>query len=154
MAKTTIISSISRNTTYPVTQTISAPNNCGMLILKVDDSITNQMIYELPNINVTIYTTSNIKIKSFDINLTTFSSDKRDISKKKQYAIPIYNIPNSCIISIKPLFDNNAISSHNQLIDNGIIDSSKWDSTTVNFNIAIYFDDSAVKSGIHSNVEL
>lgn len=144
MAQTEILSSVSRSTTYPVTETISAPNNCGLLAVSLDNSWTDQMLFELPVLNVNLYTQQDILFKSFDINLQTFNSDNNTISIADSYAIPLYNLPTDFTISVIPLFDNNSLTAHNELIENGIEESSLWDTETSTFTLSLYFDDTSI----------
>jgi len=55
MSKTTIIDGIDRSTEYPVAVTTSAPYNCGTICVTLGGEWTEQMISELPSINVKIY---------------------------------------------------------------------------------------------------
>jgi len=168
MAITNLISSISRTTDYPVSISASADNNCGTLQLILDDSWTDQMIHELPAINITILTADDSKYLSFDINMSTVNEElrnkERSLSPADPYSIAIYDIPKTIKFSITPLFDNYALKSHNDLIKDGSIDifntnnkgivdtdtddysSELWTTPTSTFNITINFDNSNVSS--------
>ena len=168
MAITNLISSISRTTDYPVSISASADNNCGTLQLILDDSWTDQMIHELPAINITILTADDSKFLSFDVNMSTVNEEyrnkERSLSPADPYSIAIYDIPKTIKFSITPLFDNYALKSHNDLIKDGSIDifntnnkgivdtdtddysSELWTTPTSTFNITINFDNSNVSS--------
>lgn len=165
MSKITLINSITRTGTYPKQVPIEAKSNCGTLQLFLNNEWTNQMIHELPSINITIYTPDNSKFLSFDIIMSTVNEELIKISPTEPYSIPIYNIPQDCKFSITPLFDNYALQSHNDEIidgnieifntsDKGIVDSNEssylyelWNTATNYFDITIVFDNDNISSG-------
>lgn len=165
MAQTTILSSIQRSQTFPITKSIQAPNNCGTLSLILDQSWTEQMIHELPTINVAVFVDTDIKLLSIDIDMTTFCSDRIDIEPVKPYSIPLFDLPEYFDFVVTPIFDNNALSAHNAQIDSGDIDvfntsdtgivdtdikdyyNDFWDTPTSTFIVKIVFDNSNISSG-------
>lgn len=165
MAQTSVLSSIQRSGTFPITQNISAPNNCGTLALILNQNWTEQMIHELPTINVAVYVDTDIKLLSIDIDMTTVCSDKTDLEPIKPYSIPLFDLPESFDFVVTPIFDNNALASHNAQIDSGdvnvfntsdtgIVDtnitdysSEYWTTRTDSFDIDIVFDDTKITSG-------
>lgn len=168
MSTTTLLSSISRTTDYPISISAYADNNCGTLQLILDDSWTNQMIHELPAINISILTADGSKFLSFDVNMSTVNEElrnkERSLSPADPYSIAIYDIPKDITFSITPLFDQYALKAHNDLIndgnieifetsDKGIVDTDSdnystelWTTPTSTFDITIIFDNSNVSS--------
>lgn len=163
MAITNLISNINKTGTYPVSIDIECEYNCGMLSLILDNSWTDQMIQELPTINIQAFTNDGCKIISIDIDMDTLN---REISEPtKPYSIPVYNLPNSFVFKVTPLFDKYALQSHNDQIDTGdfglfttsgtgIVDTNikdysslYWTTPTQTFNISIDFDDSNIVAG-------
>lgn len=162
MAQTTIISSITRSNTYPESISVTAPSNCGMLSI-VLDNWTEQMICELPTINVKAFIDQDTVFCSFDIDLRTVK-DYESKNPTDPYTIPVYDIPASCLLSVTPIFDNNALTSHNNVLENGNIEFFEtsdsgivqtetvqnnlyWNTPTSSFNVSITFDNSNIKSG-------
>jgi hypothetical protein len=164
MSQTTLISSITRTGTYPVSSSITAENNCAMLSLILTSTWTEQMIHELPNINIAFYADSNIKIASIDVDMTTVNNSVGGIEPIQPYTIPIQNVPSSFVIKITPLFDKYALSAHNATVETGnisnfgtiagIVDtdindysSELWTTPTQTFDISIVFDDTNFVAG-------
>lgn len=169
MSQTTLLSSINRTTDYPVTVSSTADNHCGTLQLILGSDWTNQMIHELPAINISILTTDGSKFLSFDVNMSTVNEELRNkdrsLTPAEPYSIAIYDIPKDITFSITPLFDQYALKAHNDLIndgnieifetsDKGIVDtdsedysSELWTTPTATFDITIIFDNSNVSSG-------
>ena len=169
MATTTLLSSINRTTQYPITVSSTADSHCGTLQLILDSDWTNQMIHELPAINISILTSDGSKFLSFDVNMSTVNEElrnkERSLSPAEPYSIAVYDIPKDITFSITPLFDNYALKAHNDLIkdgsidifnttDKGIVDTDSddystelWTTPTDTFNITIIFDNSNVSSG-------
>lgn len=162
MAQTTIISSITRSNTYPESISVTAPSNCGMLSI-VLDNWTEQMICELPTINVKAFIDQDTVFCSFDIDLRTVK-DYESKNPTDPYTIPVYDIPADCLLSVTPIFDNNALTSHNSVLENGNIEFFEtsdsgivqtetvqnnlyWNTPTSIFNVSIIFDNSNIKSG-------
>lgn len=165
MAQTTLISSISRSTAYPVSVQATADNSCGTLSLIIPNAWSKQMLMELPTINISIFMEDGTKLKSFNINMTTVNNEIKNAQSVDAYSIPIYDIPESFTFSIIPLFDKFALSAHNHNVENGNIEifntssdgivdtdiedySSKiWTTDTQTFNVKIVFDDSNISAG-------
>lgn len=163
MAQTTIVSSLSATGTYPITNPVTADNNCGMLCLSLSGTWTEQMLHELPSINVKLFIDSTTVYSSFEINMRTIAEYTKS-NPTEPYVLPIYDIPSSFIFSITPMFDKNALDSHNACVETGnvemfttsskgIVDSDTidpsnyWTVPTSTFDISISFDDSNVKAG-------
>ena len=169
MSQTTLLSSINRTTDYPITVPSTADSHCGTLQLILGSGWTNQMIHELPTINISILTADGSKFLSFDVNMSTVNEElrnkERSLTPEEPYSIAIYDIPKDITFSITPLFDQYALKAHNDLIndgnieifdttDKGIVDSNddnydsqKWLTPTSTFDITIIFDNSNVSSG-------
>lgn len=169
MAQTTLLSSITRTGTYPIdVQGIEASSNCGTLQLILGSDWTLQMIHELPAINISIYTSDGAKYLDFDIDMSTVNSEyrnkERSLEPIEPYSVAIYNIPENFYFKVLPLFDKNALESHNAQIDAGDVsifnttekgivdsnmseyDSEKWTTPTSTFDITIVFDNSNISS--------
>ena len=163
MSITTLISNINRQNTYPVTQTGSAPSNCGLLCLTLSNTLTEQMLKELPTIEVNVFMPNGTKLTTISIDMYTVN--KFTGESTEPYAIPLYNLPEDFIFSVEPLFDKYATSSHNAQIetgdftlfntsDTGIVDTNTesytsllWTTYISNFVVTISFDDSNIVAG-------
>lgn len=168
MSQTILLSSINRTTDYPITVSSTADSHCGTLQLILGSDWTNQMIHELPAINISILTEDGSKFLSFDVNMSTVNEElrnkERSLSPAEPYSIAIYDIPEDITFSITPLFDQYALKAHNDLIndgnieifetsDKGIVDTDSdnystelWTAPTSTFDITIIFDNSNVSS--------
>lgn len=169
MSQTTLLSSINRTTDYPITASSTADSHCGTLQLILGSDWTNQMIHELPAINISILTADGSKFLSFDVNMSTVNEELRNkdrsLTSAEPYSIAVYDIPKDITFSITPLFDQYALKAHNDLIndgnieifdttDKGIVDTDSdnyspelWTTPTSTFDITIIFDNSNVASG-------
>ena len=169
MSQTTLLSSINRTTDYPITVSSTADSHCGTLQLILGNDWTNQMIHELPAINISILTADGSKFLSFDVNMSTVNEELRNkdrsLTPTEPYSIAVYDIPKDITFSITPLFDQYALKAHNDLIndgnieifdtsDKGIVDTDSedyvyrlWTTPTDTFDITIIFDNSNVSSG-------
>ena len=169
MSQTTLLSSINRTTDYPITMSSTADSHCGTLQLILGSDWTNQMIHELPAINISILTADGSKFLSFDVNMSTVNEELRNkdrsLTPTEPYSIAVYDIPKDITFSITPLFDQYALKAHNDLIndgnieifdtsDKGIVDTDSdnystelWTTHTDIFDITIIFDNSNVSSG-------
>ena len=169
MSQTTLLSSINRTAQYPITVSTTADNHCGMLQLVLNSDWTEQMIHELPAINISIYTEDGSKYLSFDINMSTVNEELKNkdksLSPTEPYSIAIYDIPEDITFYIAPLFDQYALKAHNDIIKDGNIEifntsgdgivdtdsdnysSELWTTPTPTFDITIIFDDSNISSG-------
>ena len=169
MAQTELISNILRSGSFPVEVLVSAENNCGMLQLVLGSDWTEQMLCELPTINITIYTTNGEKYMQFDIDMSTvnenYQTKEGGPKPTEPYSKAIYGLPPEFKFSVTPLFDKYALESHNEKVrsgdiplfetsDKGIVDtnidnysSEIWSTPTTIFPITINFDDSNVYSG-------
>lgn len=161
MSQYTLLSQVDRTTSYPVKTTVSAPNNCGTLILMINTPFTEQQLCELPSVNVRILTGANEVLYNFDILLSTVNTNVNPIGSIEPYSIPIYDVPQSFKLIAQPIFDNYALSAHNECVEcgnveilqtvNGIVSqdvsSYLWTTPTQTFDISVYFDNSNVKSG-------
>jgi hypothetical protein len=161
MSQYTLLSQVDRTTSYPTKTTVSAPNNCGTLILMINTPFTEQQLCELPSINVRILTGANEVLYNFDILLSTVNTNVNPLGSIEPYSIPIYDVPQSFKLIAQPIFDNYALSAHNECVEcgnveilqtvNGIVSqdvsSYLWTTPTQTFDISVYFDNSNVKSG-------
>ena len=111
MAITTLCTEISKSQTYPKFTTISAPNNCGTIVLQYEGQYTEQMVYELPNITINVWVEENGNLVLFTSRAITMGVPKEPI----EIGDVITDIPESCIFSLTPGFDNNAFCSHNEI---------------------------------------
>ena len=165
MAITNIISSITRTGNYPESKVIDAENNCGTFCLTLGSIWTEQMLCELPTINISFWIDSLTKIASIDIDMRTVNEDTVKISSIDPYAIPIYDLPSEFMVKVTPLFDKYALAAHNDQIENGNIESFNtsdigivdtdtddysselWTTPTATFDVSIDFDDTNIKAG-------
>lgn len=163
MSQTTLLSNVSKTGSYPVNVDISAPSNCGTLWLIINTTFTEQQLYELPAIRVQILTGSNDVIYNFDVIMETVNNNVTPIGSVEPYSIPIYDIPETCKMSVTPLFDKYALDAHNETVEvgnvsifptteKGIVDSNDtssylWTTPTQTFDVSIYFDDGNINSG-------
>ena len=131
---TEILSQIDRSETYPKMLSMTLETNALYLKINTTDW-TEQMLAELPSIQFDVYTNTNgtyIKYKTVTVCLDT------DICNGN-YAVEIKDVPNDSYLAVTPMFDNNAIESHNNLVSTGIIDSDMWDTETSSFDISISY---------------
>ena len=156
MSKITLIDSVTRSTEYPVSALVSVPYNCGTISITLDGKWTNQMIAELPAVGIKIYRGTQV-FSSFGVNLSTVNDWYLD-HPTEPYAIPVYDIPATSEFSVTPLFDNYAVSAHNEMEDNGIVsfintdngivtsdEKDIWTKTDI-FNLTIAFDNESISS--------
>ena len=143
MAEVTLLTSITKKDTFPKMVSVSAPSNCGMVSLILDTSYTQQMIYEMPNIHIEIYT-----IKDGEYILYTTRALCLKIPENKQSVSNIIkDIPSSCVLSIKPMFDEYAFTTHNELSKIDIFNETVWTTPTETFPIKVIWDNSNISSG-------
>lgn len=147
MSTVTLIENINRNNTYPVRKQTIAIYNCGTISLILTDTWTEQMLNELPAINVQIYTTGGSRFYGVDINLAT-EIEKILTTENFAYELPIYDIPRDIVFVIRPIFDKYALSSHNNLVRTRLHnDMQPWDTETEEFPVKIVFNNDNIKSG-------
>lgn len=139
MAETIIVSSINRNTEYPVYQDITAKYCCGTVKIIIDDTYTEQMLAELPNITINIYTESDGEKVLYTSRALSMAipNDSNPIESV------LIDIPTSCILALIPEFDNNAIISHNSAVCTNN-EGTMWTDITTEFPIQIIWDDTNV----------
>ena len=136
---------ISRSYKY-VDYTVSAPSNRGYLTIDTSSWIDKPwMFYELPALKFEIYTESGeelLKYKNFTREIRTYNPIYSP-SGVLNVTIDIRNVPEEFILRITPIFDNDAISARNMLIENGIEDGEIWgkdqDIPTQSFDLDIEF---------------
>lgn len=129
---TTLINQVSTSTTYPIYVSVTATNCCGIVNLILED-FTEQMSYEIPAINIDIYTINNGKKCLYRPRaLTIFTNE---INRCESYTI--MDIPQSCQFAITPIFDKNAVNSHNEMLKVFNV-NSKWKTTRGNIPDAEY----------------
>lgn len=159
MAQTTIISSIDRSNTYPESVLISAPSNCGTIMLTLGGTWTKQMVAELPTINIKMFTIDNEWCKDFNLDIDTSSIFTED-GIAQNATFQLYDIPQSFYLKITPIFDNEALTAHNNTQENGVVFSIKtvngivtndeadiWTTITDTFDIELIFDDTSIVPG-------
>ena len=159
MAQTTIISSIDRSNIYPESVLISAPSNCGTIMLTFGGTWTKQMVAELPTISIKMFTLDNEWLKDFNLDIDTSSIFTED-GIAQSATFQLYDIPQSFYLKINPIFDNEAIAAHNNTQENGVVSSIKtvngivtndetdiWTTITDTFDIELIFDDTSIVPG-------
>lgn len=142
MAQTELLNSISKSIDYPVEQNLSASYHCGTFSLIVDTDLwTEQMYYELPWIQLDIYiTVGGIDIKYLSCNIMLDTDEP-----KKPYSVSVYGIPGSFKVKLTPGFDDNVITTHNELCLQEDI-SNTWGPQTLEFPCSVVWDDSNISS--------
>ena len=138
MAETTLVSSINRTDTYPkYVDNISAKYCCGAIKIVLDNSYTEQMVHELPNITINIYTEQDGERVLYTSRAITMKvpDDGEPIESI------LIDIPTSFTFAIIPEFDKYALLSHNK--DVKINGGELWAPTT-EFPITIIWDDTNV----------
>ena len=97
------------------------------------------MIHELPTINVAVYIDTDIKLLSIDIDMSTVTSDNIELKPVTPYSIPLFDLPTDFDFVVTPIFDEDALLSHNLQIDSGDIDVfNTSDNGIVDTNISSY----------------
>lgn len=134
MAETILFSSVNKSDSFPKKVSVEAPHNCGSITVIYSDSYTEQMIYELPNIHIDIYTTINgqdsfYKFRSLSVNLN---------DRYNTESFVIYDIPKSCILYIYPDFDNSAFISHNETAT--IFEDTTWETPIKSFPLTLVWN--------------
>ena len=142
MAQTELLNSISKSIDYPVEQNLSASYHCGTFSLIVDTDLwTEQMYYELPWIQLDIYiTVGGIDIKYLSCNIMLDTDEP-----KKPYSVSVYGIPGSFKVKLTPGFDDNVITTHNELCLQEDV-SNTWGPQTLEFPCSVVWDDSNISS--------
>lgn len=136
---------IKRSDKY-VDYNISATNNRGYITIDTSDWINKPwMFYELPALKFEIYTETNgelVKYKNFTREIRTYNPVYSPLGVLN-VTIDIRNVPEEFILRITPIFDNDAISARNMLIENGIENGDIWGSDqgvpTQLFNLDLEF---------------
>lgn len=138
MAETILTTSILKNDEYPKCVDVEAANCCGAIKILVDNSFTEQMAHELPNITINIYTDS-------DGEQVLYTSRALAISVPevgKPIEDVLIDIPEVCTLAIQPEFDNNALLSHNNEVK--ISGGELWTTPTTEFPITLVWDDTNI----------
>lgn len=155
---------------YPIFKSVTASNYCGTVTILLDENFTKQMSYELPAVNIDIYTVINgvrtlYKERAIVIN-TNIEEPNRTYM--------LLDIPKNCIFAITPLFDKTAFVAHNEMVDvfnsdtkwktspgnisaeeyaenDGYIlsinEDEKWTTPTAEFTVTLVFDETNIKAG-------
>lgn len=166
---TTLSTTVNINDTFPIYRNVTATSCCGTVNLLLDDSFTEQMSYELPAINIDIYTIVKGKKVLYRPRALTIFTNK--INRSESYVL--FDIPQSCQFAITPIFDKNAFNSHNEMTEvfnsnykwkttpgniskqeyednNGYIiainGDEKWEEPTTTFSIGLEWDDTNINS--------
>ena len=165
MAQTTILSSITKSGSYPLSTDLTAKDHCGTMSISLTGTWTKQMIHEMPTINFGVFMQDGTKLVSIDFDMSTFTSDNGGIDTVNPYTIALYDLPEEFTIKVTPIFDKYALESHNAQVeagdvsvfdttDKGIVDTNTsdyssllWATPTSTFNLVITFDDANVSSG-------
>ena len=165
MAQTTILSSITKSGSYPLSTDLTAKDHCGTMSISLTGTWTTQMIHEMPTINFGVFMQDGTKLISIDFDMSTFTSDNGGIDTVNPYTIALYDLPEEFVIKVTPIFDKYALESHNAQVeagdvsvfdttDKGIVDTNTsdysallWTTPTTTFNLVITFDDANVSSG-------
>lgn len=138
LATTELITNISRSKTYPKYFDVTANNN--KLYLSIQPkNWTAKMFYELPFIQFDIFTKVNgeyVRYTKNSISIHTYIPDIKTYPNTPVCCV-IKNIPDTCVLCVTPVFDNNAIEARNDLIRNGIEDGDLWNTITQSFDISI-----------------
>lgn len=121
---------ISRSYKY-VDYNVSAPNNRGYLTINTSSWIDYPwMFYELPALKFEIYTETNgelVKYQNFTREIRTYNPVYSPLGVLN-VTIDIRNVPEEFILRITPIFDNDAVTARNMLVENGIEDGDIWGS--------------------------
>lgn len=143
MAQTTLISSIERSVYYPTEYILSSPYRCGTFSLIVDTGTwTEQMYYELPCLQLDIYTTiSGVDVKYLSCNITLDTDNPME-----PYTVSLYEVPETFKVKLTPGFDNDAVTSHKALCNQLNIPNT-WVEETTDFNCELIWDNDNIKSG-------
>jgi hypothetical protein len=143
MAQTTLISSIERSVYYPTEYILSSPYRCGTFSLIVDTGTwTEQMYYELPCLQLDIYTTiSGVDVKYLSCNITLDTDNPME-----PYTVSLYEVPETFKVKLIPGFDNDAVTSHKALCNQLNIPNT-WVEETTDFNCELIWDNDNIKSG-------
>ena len=139
MAETIIVTSINRNTEYPVYQDITAKYCCGTVKIIIDDTYTEQMLAELPNVTINIYT----ELNGEKVLYTSRALTMKVPNTNKPIESVLIDIPTTCTLALIPEFDNNAITSHNSAVCTNN-EGTMWTNITTEFPIQIIWDDTNV----------
>ena len=139
MAETIIVTSINRNTEYPVYQDITAKYCCGTVKIIIDDTYTEQMLAELPNVTINIYT----ELNGEKVLYTSRALTMKVPDTNKPIESVLIDIPTTCTLALIPEFDNNAITSHNSAVCTNN-EGTMWTSITTEFPIQIIWDDTNI----------
>jgi hypothetical protein len=170
MSTTTLVTSFSKLNKYPEYILVSAPDCCGTVSLLLDDNFNSQMCYELPAINIDIYVELNGRLSLYKERALILHTD----INKPNKTYMLLDIPQNCYFAITPLFDNNALRSHNEMVsvfnsntkwktspgniskeeyeaNDGYIysinEDEYWDTDNTEFNITMIFDNDNIKAG-------
>ena len=139
MAQTTLLTTISRDGTYPVYTNISAPYSCGTVKILVDSTYTEQMLYELPNITINIYTESDGEKVLYTSRALTMKVPEAN----NPIESILVDIPTTCILAVIPEFDDTALEAHNEAVCTSK-EGTKWTEPTETFPITIIWDDTNI----------
>ena len=125
---TTLLTTFNRTDTYPKYISVTAPSNCGTVTIMLGDDFTEQMSYELPSINIDIYTIVNGKKCLYRERALVIHTEKKVPNKTYM----LLDIPQTCEFAITPMFDNSALNSHNEMVEVFNAIPTKWKTTEQN----------------------
>lgn len=138
MAKSVLLTSVKRKDSYPKMFNIQAPYCCGTISVERDNTYTEQMLAEMPNITFSVYTLQDGEYVLYQPRALTIAIPTHN----KPVSFAIIDIPTSCIFSFVPNFDNNALISHNKTVD--IFGGDKWTTPTSEFPLTITWDNTNI----------
>ena len=137
----TLIHSFDKNGTYPTYVSITATHHCGTVSIQLPDEFTEQMSYELPSINIDVYTSVNDTLVLYRERALVVPVDM----EHKDSTYSIIDIPKQCIFAITPLYDDDAYRSHNRMAE--VFEESEWTTRTTEFPLTLIWSDVNVVAG-------
>ena len=137
----TLIHSFDKNGTYPTYVSVTATHHCGTVSIQLPDDFTEQMSYELPSINIDVYTSIDNTLVLYRERALVVPVDM----EHKDSTYSIIDIPKQCIFAITPLYDNSAFSSHNRMAE--VFEENEWTTRTTEFPLTLTWSDVNVVAG-------
>ena len=128
MSTTSLLTQISRSDTFPIEKSISLPDNYGYLSFSISDW-TEQMYRELAALNINVF----IDVGGEEVKYTPVSLCYSFNMNSNSGTITLKDMPSYCTLKINPIFNPDALTAHNDLVDIGIIDGPKWTTETSTF---------------------
>lgn len=138
MAQTVLLTEIDRTDSFPKMFPITATKN-NFYVSITTNGWTEQMFYELPCIRIDFYTEVNgtkTRYKTVSSYIGTYNPIFPP-TNAWEFCQKFEDVPESGYVAITPIFDNNALYSHNLLVEDGIETEGKWTTQTDSFDIII-----------------